>query len=241
MESEKLHMNFTCDDSSVTIRHGKADPLPVPKRIELAGVLSSPAEWLDQKRKADYNFTTYYCHAIANREELWLQLVTNDEHESFGGHTITGRLEVARDLKELRINTQSKMSVKQLIQLLKMNRSLFADRDDNLAIVTSLQRFKAVVTQEVEKNDDLRGNKLHHFEQRVSSEFNLSFKLAMPVYKGLEPSMFCVEILFDVTDGSVVYWLESVELKDLQDTVRDQVFNAAIARLREHDITVIEQ
>jgi hypothetical protein len=41
--------------------------------------------------------------------------------------------------------------------------------------------------------------------------------MSIPLFKGQEPKRFRVEICFDTTEGSVKFWLESVEMAELID------------------------
>ena len=241
MSQDTPHLYIQADGGEVVIRHGDARPEVIAKRTKLSGTITAPADWVEQKKAATYIYEEDWCHVVINRDKGTIVFRSNDEDATEGGHTITGRLELATALSALNINSKRTYTAKQLGELLKMNRSLFADREENLKTVTDLQRFRATVTQELEKGDDLKGNKLYHFEQRVETEFDLRFKLATPIWKGQEPATFGVEIRYDVTDGNVVYWLESVELKDLQDTQLDTIIDTQIARLREMGMPVIEQ
>ncbi|MCP9237176.1 hypothetical protein [Lewinella sp. JB7] len=229
------------DPGEYTVRYGEAEPVIVAKRIHISGTITAPADWAEQKETAGYSYLPEEHHAVVDRDGGTIVFMSNDEQASPGGHTITGKLRPATALDGLHINTQRTYTAKELGALLKMNRALFADRDENMAIVTSLQKFRATVTQELEKNNDLRGNVLHHFEQRVSSEFNLTFKLTTPIYKGQPARSFGVEIRYDVCDSAVTYWLESVELKELQDTERDAIIDHEIGRLRALDVPIVEQ
>ncbi len=238
---EKIHLSVETVDGEITIRHGAAAPIIQKTRLSLSGTILAPADWVAQKLEASYPYFNDYCHVVVDRDHRTIKFVSNDEGMMDGGHTITGQLEDPTALRALHINTNRTYSAKQLGDLLKMNRSLFTDRDENLATVTALQRFKATVTQEMEKNDDLSGNKLYHFEQRVQSEFNLGFMLSTPIFKGQPTQSFRVEIRYDVADGGVSYWLESVKLKDLQDTQSDRIIEAEIARLRAAGMPTIEK
>jgi hypothetical protein len=235
------HLYIQAADGEVTIRHGQARPEVVAERVTVNGTITAPADWVTGKIASGYDYFTNDCHAVVNRDAGTITFRSNDEHQTEGGHTVTGRLSEATALQALAINTSRTYTAKKLGQLLKMNRSLFADREENLKIVSDLQRFRATVTQELEKADDTKGNKLYHFEQRVKTEFDLRFTLKTPIYKGQEPVSFRVDIMFDVSDGSVEYWLDSVGLKDLQDIFRDRIIDRELVRLADKNITIIDQ
>ncbi|MEL6667954.1 MAG: hypothetical protein AAFP08_03235, partial [Bacteroidota bacterium] len=158
---------------------------------------------------------------------------TNDTEDKHGGYVVTGKLNPSSQVRSLGINNENQIyTAKTLGRKLKMNRALFADRDKSMEIITKLQKFKATVTQELEKEDDLSGNKLYHFEQKVQSQFKMEFALSTPIYQGLDKKTFKVQVRFDVTDGSVTYWLESPELKELQDKDRESIIANQVDRFK---------
>ncbi|MEL6357618.1 MAG: hypothetical protein AAFQ37_11885, partial [Bacteroidota bacterium] len=145
---------------------------------------------------------------------------------------------LSSEIKELNINNEQTLSAKVLAKQLKFRRSYFVDKDENARVIAALTKFKARVTQDLEKEDDLSGNKKFLYEQKLESEFNESFQLCIPIWKGEEKQTFTVDIRFDVADGTVVFWLESVYLKELQDKQRDEIIDREIKRFG--DLTVIE-
>lgn len=123
--------------------------------------------------------------------------------------------------------------------MLKMNRIYFADRDENMAIVSSLEKLRVRVTQEIENGNDFKGNKKHLFEQNVQHEIRLQFTLVVPLYKGQEKKSFLVDVNFDITDGNTVFWLESVDLKELMETERIRIIDSQISKMG--GLTIIYQ
>lgn len=241
---QDLTVNIETDNNEVIVRQGKARPITLPSRIVKTGNINAPLSWFLAKQGAEYFYNLSLCNLIVDRDNLEIVFTSNDDESetSQGGHQITGRLVPDTSISKLGVNNTSKTySAKQLMQTLKMSRSLFADRDENLRIVKELSQFKAKVTKEVESRDDLNGNELYHFERSVNSEFNLEFTLSASVYKGLPKSTFLVEVRFDVRDKAVTYWLESVEYKDLQDDQRDSVIDDQAAVFSAKGVTVIEK
>ena len=240
---QQFNYTLNCDgDSNVaTLYTGTAPELPTAKRVKRTGTITAPANWMDGKVAAGYEFNKAYMHAVVNSDDGTIELVSNDENEEHGGQTIVGKLKPHTATDRLGINTNREYSAAELMKTLKMNRSLFADRDENLAVVQSLGKFKGSVTKQIEQHDDLSGNEMFHFEQSVSSEFNLSFTLECAVYKGEPKARFKVDIRFSIASKSVTYWLESPELAEIQDTQRAEALAETAERLMGHEITIIYQ
>lgn len=129
---------------------------------------------------------------------------------------ITAKSESYPDLDKFSINQNKTFTQTDLEQLIKMSKIYFADRDEHSKILTELGNFKAKVQSELEASKDKRSNETKNFSKQVTSGLSADFKLCMPLFKGSENSVFRVEICYDVTDSSVRFWLESVELFELQ-------------------------
>lgn len=212
--------------------------MQLPRRVDLNGIITSPAAWYETKTGNGLKFDMAHAHVRVDRGKGTITLVT-DEHYADRGTTVTGKLSPNPALLKFGINRGQRYTTKTLSTLLKMNRIHFPDRDRNMTLVKNIQNFKVRVTEELEQNNDLKGNRLYHFERKVKQEFDFGFILAMPLYKGYKKSTFGVEVLFDVTDGSVSFWLESVELAELEEKLKDEIMDEQVGLLS--DFTVIEQ
>ena len=120
-----------------------------------------------------------------------------------------------------------------------MNRVFFVDKDLNAKIVGSLQNFKATVEKEIESMNDLRGNAKESKIQKLEMQMAESFELAMPIFKGQNNATFKVLILANVREGAVEFYLESVELKEMQDATAQKLIERELENFKE--IVCIEQ
>lgn len=219
------------ENGELIIRQGEALQVSNPKSHTFETTITGPGNWYEGK---SYDYKK--ANVIVSHDDLSIKLFIG-EHETSGTVTVVGSLKEFEDLTKFRINRSGTFSQKQLASLLKMNRIYFADRDENLQIVSNLEKFKARVTQEIENGNDFKGNKRQLFEQQVTHDLILSFKLNIPLFKGEPAQSFMVDVNFDITDGSTTFWLESVDLKELQDKTSKQIINREIKRLK--DLTIM--
>ena len=113
-----------------------------------------------------------------------------------------------------KINTGTTYSPKELSNLFKMNRSYFETRQKAMELVSKLQNFKAKVNQQIEDQDDNRGNKKYLRDQVVESNVPASFNLVFPLFKGQQNSTIEVELIVDA--DSLEFSLISPQLKEKQ-------------------------
>lgn len=110
----------------------------------------------------------------------------------------------------------------------KIKGRLFEDTD-NPSIVSALQMFKAKVDREIESSNDGRGTQKNVNNATVKEHgIEESFVLNIPIFKGSESKTFKVDIGITVTDGSVLTWLESRDLKDLEATERNRLVDSEL-------------
>lgn len=162
-----------------------------------------------------------------------------DNHTSNGNAVITGKLEVSPEIKELGINDGRVYTAKELSELLKMRRIMFADRDQNLTLVKSLQAFKTKVEQEIEQANDNKGNKKYVFDQSITQTNDLKFTLNWPILSGEPKVKFEVEINYDVRNSAIVFWLESVEMHESHMAACEQLFKEEITKFTEATVPVV--
>lgn len=228
MSEVKINANITGDQ--LIIREGAAAPVMYPKDINLVTNIDGPGDWFTGKRvQYDWN----HAHILVNSEDSSIVLF-HGEHENHGTVRIEGRLQKNKDLEAFRINDlKNTWTGKQLSSFLKMRRVFFADPEENMQVVKSLEDLKIKVTQEIEQKNDFKGNKKAHFEQNLDTGIKIWFVLKIPVFKDAEPSTFRVDINFDVTDGNSYFWLESVELKELEYREATAALKAEIDRFND--------
>jgi len=230
---DNIKLTVTPQTNELIIREGSALPLKWPDNLKITGTIDAPAIFYRGKGE-NYDWTRG--HVEVTKDTITLLW---GHHENDGKLVVVGKLEQDPDLVKFGINSSRTFHQKELANMLKMNRIYFADRDENMGIVSSLEKLRVRVTQEIENGNDFKGNKKHLFEQNVQHEIRLQFTLVVPLYKGQEKKSFLVDVNFDITDGNTVFWLESVDLKELIETERIRIIDSQISKMG--GLTIIYQ
>lgn len=234
MENEKFQFNVGKDGiTEVIFREGAALPPVPPEKVNITGTIIAP----DNYQKVRINQIDNQLAVVTySYEGMYVKLDLNPK-DSYADK-ITGKLEPNPVINSFGINTQKKYTVKDLISFLKLNRFYFNDKDACMAIVANLQKFKADVQIKIEATDDNRGNKKNLDETSVTTDVPLEFTLKFPLFKGQADFTFKVEVCFEVRDGGITLWLESVELAEAFLNVRKGIIDAEVAKFS--DLVVIQ-
>lgn len=235
-----LSDNFASKDEGkvIVIREGQApkqlDAIK-PNKVHIKGTISAPSEFY-KKRKKLHNPDK--CHVLFDRNKGTITLVVDEQFEN-DNYKITGEIQDNPDLKPFQINTNHLFGVKELMGILKFNRIHFVDKEANAKIVLSLQNFKGKIEKTLADTSDLRGNDEKSRLVKLETELEESFKLSMPMHKGGKSVVFTVDVCLSATSADVQVWLESKELKELQDGSRNQIIDDELKNF--NDIVCIEQ
>ena len=78
---------------------------------------------------------------------------------------------------------------------------------------------------EIQQEKDNQGNKrsLHDVKTVDDGGLVKEFGLTIPLFKGFSPQHITVEICFDVVNGDVQFWIESVGLKEAMESQIDGI------------------
>lgn len=205
--------------SELVIRRGEATPVELPQPVVLRGTITAPGRFLVNRRKA---VDPSRSHVVFNRKKGEIVLIVDEQSKR--GYTIQGVLKPNPDLVEFAINTPTMRTVAEMAKYLRMRRQFFQDKDDHRRVMRALEEFTAKSTVKVEQKDDRKGNVKEVFERKSDlSSFLDYFKLKLPLFEGYDPKVFRVEILADVTDGDVRFYLESVDLYEMEVRERESI------------------
>lgn len=157
------------------------------------------------------------------------------------GLLVNGTLETYPELDSFKINKSSSQtfSQTQLEKLIRMNRIWFRDKDEHMTLVGKLKSFTAKVQADIQSEQDQRSNKNNKYLKQVTTDLASDFVLSIPIYKGADPSTFRVEICYELTDAQVSFWLESVELYELQKSGVQNAFLKYYDDFKKKDFVVI--
>lgn len=174
-----------------------------------------------------------------NRDEHRICLAVNSNESSITD-VYTSALKLSKELSEFGINTGKSWITFELAHFIKMNRSCFESKASAMELVSVLQNFKAKVDKDIENTDDTRGNKKLLLQQTVDSNLPESFKVTIPIFKGIENQTIEVEVMIDASDFSCQ--LISPEAKDFIDNESDKILNDELDKIEKmhSDLKIIE-
>jgi hypothetical protein len=112
----------------------------------------------------------------------------------------------------------------EFVKLLKFNKLFFPDVAKHAQMVKEFMKVTSSVSIKSSDSSDERGNKMREFVKEVETNAPTDFALDIPIFKGFPNEKFKVNICVDAPEGSLRFWLESVELHELMQVRVDQIF-----------------
>lgn len=247
MENEKLQINFGqgVEKAEVTLREGAAEKVLDPKapiKINLKGVIGAPVEFLTRRLDQPDQVNQKRCHVLISREDLKITLIMN-EHDDYNEGRVVGVLQQHPKFVEFGINSGKAWEPNELGQFFKMNRAFFADKAENMKLVTDLKNFEAKVNTTIEKQKSENGDFKDNYSGVVNSNLPGTFKLRIPLFKGREAEEIEVEFYASVNGRTVALQLYSPGACQALEDLRDKVIDEQIEQIRKlaPDIAIIEQ
>lgn len=204
-------------------REDKAEVIHDENGLKLSGTITAPRKFLEERGKAGMGGDDAAAqqevkrsHIVYNYRDLYIRFKGDENYEALS-YNVQGQLTINPEIAGMKVNTKSFMNSKELSQHLRFTRYNFANREENVTIVSNLQSFKAKIMAEIEKNfNNQTGDKKELYDLKVLRDGQpLGFHLLMPLYIGQKPVKFYVEIMVEASHQSVQFWLESPELTDL--------------------------
>lgn len=180
-------------------------------------------------------------HVIVNRDAFSVELVLN-ESSFYDRDSIKGVLSIHPKFVEFGINTGKKWSPNELGDFFKMNRSFFASKAENMALVSQLKYFISEVNQKVEKLASDKGDKTDHFSQTVNSNIPSVFSIKIPIWKGGKAETIEVETVATISGREISLMLIAPDANDLIEQERNTAIDAEIEKIKEiaPDLAIIE-
>lgn len=246
MSNEKFQINFAPGQSvaEVTFREGAAckqlEPLP-PLTLDITGAVGTVSEFL-QKRVAAGQFDQLRSHITVNRNSVTITLVIN-EHDPYLKSCVTSKLQFNPLFLKFGINNPDKVWEPAALGLfLKMNRTFFPDRKENMELVSRLMSFKGTVNATIERDVKLNGSRTDNFAQVVNSNLPETFTISVPLFKGMAPETLEVETFAQIDGRDVNFVLMSPGAQAALEELRDTVINSELDAIRAvaPDIAIFE-
>lgn len=227
MEELKLHLST--DKPELVIRTGEAqEPLPLkePNVINISGDIHSVATFIKNRTEGHSLQAIDKNKAIVLVDKDKRVIVLKLDPENHYGACVTGKLEPSKELQEFGINTTTRYNRKGLLDLLRFNRLYFQDKNEHAKTLLGLNKLRIKSQTEIEQEKDNQGNKRSLVDVKTVDDGGLikEFKITLPLFKGFSAQNVLVEICYEVVNGDVSFWLESVGLKEAMESQIDGIF-----------------
>ena len=179
---------------------------------------------------------------FVNREEITIKLIINED-DFYNSGEVKGKLQIHPKFVEFGINSGKIWTPTELGLFFKMNRAFFVDRTENMKLVTTLMNFTASVNNTIERSVKENGNRTDNFAQVVNSNLPESFRLRIPIFKGMTSEDLEVETFAQINGREVNFMLLSPGANQTTEDLRDNVIDDQLAAIREiaPQIVIIEE
>ena len=108
-----------------------------------------------------------------------------------------------------------------------------------MKVIASLRNLKAKVNQELNRDDDRKGNVKVDFNQTVQSNVPDDFQINLPLIEGDIASNISVSIILEANSShDINCYLESIDAAELIDASRSNMVMNEVVKI-ENDTTVI--
>ena len=241
-EQQPIVVNLPEGQNTLTILQGEAPAQldqQAPVKIDIKGTIYAPLNFLE-KRVNDIN--QHKAHILVCRDRLQILLVINED-DAYTRGTILGELSFSEVFLKLGINGDKAWIPEQLGQFLKLNRSLFVDRNENMNVVSALKSFSAKVKQDVQRETSEKGDRSFKFKQAVDSNIPEKFKLKIPIFSGGHSEEIEVETYATIDGTDVSIQLQSAGANDVVEATKANTISDVIEGIRDiaPEIAIIEQ
>lgn len=254
--NEKININVDNVDGELVIRHGDARKLldeKEPLAMSQRGTIGIVREYLEKRsfpgglcngfvREKEIDNAIAYmpetvrwcqCRLCVNRDRMIMTLFV-DERDARKRTEVIGCIETSKELEKWHINDDEyQWTPEELGKFVKMNRSAFTDKAEAMKLTSDLMHFRANVKSDHEKWQEESGSKGDNYSQIVESNVPKSFKISIPVIKGMQKYDIEVETFADINGRDVRFSLISPSAQELIDEIKDNVIDQEIAKIKE--------
>lgn len=232
-----IKLNVNPDKDTITILQGKAlDPVP-PQKIYINGDIYTFSNFLSVRKELGEGYQKIdpaKAVVLVDFDNGTIELQTDPE--SLYGAVITSALQESTELSAFHINGKKTFSREELVKLLKFNRLFFESPDKHAELIKAFQKLSSSVQVSANASSDERGNRANEYIKNVTTNAPTEFILNISLFKGFANTKFRVEICLDVTDNTARFWFESVELHELIQVRKNEIF---VSQLKSADGLVI--
>jgi hypothetical protein len=230
---EKIELKLDGVQNELTIREGEAQkllPLKEPNVINVVGDIHSVSNFIAARQVGHSSQAIDKNKAIVLVNKNLRTIVLKLDPENYYGATITAKLEQSKELEQFGINTNTRYSRKSLLDLLRFNRLFFEDKNAHAKLLLGLTKLRIKSETEIEQEKGNQGNKRNLHDVKVVDDGGLEkeFNISVPIFKGFNPQNISVEICYELLNGDVSFWLESVGLKEVTESQIDGIFETQL-------------
>lgn len=221
---------------TVVLLEGKtADPINLTG-VKIAGNISAVKDFL-AKREATANQKTSHIEVDEQNGTILLLVDANSPLSV----EVLAKLYRPKPLNTIDINGSATLELKPIADILRKHRFLFAEITEYDKVIMYLNKFKAKVETEIERERNTsNGSNRQLVDKKVTVE-SVNFKVKTPLYVGGPEKTFLVDVCCDITDGGARFWLESLDLIELEKTARREAMDAELVELRKYEYAIIEK
>lgn len=235
MAENKIEVKAQGD--TLIIREGIALPVYEPKSINIVGDINAPQAFFSA-RLPDFAVMTSYCIANVSESSVEITLIGDDRKEN--KISVKGIAKSNPEVDGFQLNTDSSLTVEQLLKLFQRKRSLFPNLTQHAAIMSALRNFKANIQTAIERSKDTKGNEANHYVKQVESGLPESFDLVFKPFMGGSEIPFTVETEVSVVGDSVSIKLFCFNLADVKRASAHEIIAEQTKAIKDAGIAVIE-
>lgn len=221
-------INITPTGDTLTILEGKALDPKYPEKIKLIGNIQSISAFLLKRYAGRIGKGLQEVDkekAVVNVDADKMNIHLDIDPENPFGAEVLAELKFTPELLAFHINGNHEFSREAMIKLLKFNKRFFADPMKQETLLESYMKLNLTGSTQIKSESDDRGNRDIQFKKNIDSQnIPKSFVLEIPIFKAQPVEKFRVDICISVTEGSVTFWFESVELVELIEERKQSIF-----------------
>jgi len=224
-----LNLKIENTNGELIIRKGTAqEPLPLkePNIINISGDIHSVSTFIINRGSGHSTQQIDKNKAVVTVDKNARTILLKLDPENYYGASVLAKLGQSEELAQFKINTATRYNRKQLLDLIRFNRLYFEDKNQHAQVIVGLAKLRIKSETEINQEKDNHGNKrsLHDVKTVDDGGMVKEFTITIPLFKGFSPQKVTVEICFEVVNGDVSFWLESIGLKEASDAAIDGIF-----------------
>jgi hypothetical protein len=219
------------------VNHILEGKLPEPinfKRQEIFGTINAPSEFWNKRLleididrdfyssdKINYNYDAAYIEFDYGNNTI--KLTVNAAHP--GEIIVNGSFIVNRVFNELKINKDDPYSnPNELLATVRYKSELFETITGHADLVKNLRNFTAKATKDFKQWSDQKGNTGTSKSIELIEFTPLAFEIFVPIFNGEPKNKIKVEVEIEDRNGSLVFFLVSMELPRLMEDYKGKKF-----------------